>query len=335
MNMLLLHLRCWCSWCIIICCSFFAIDPLQAQSDRPRPEQLLIETYWQYAYTLHLETGTVVHQADDNSDLVVVFHYDSVFQLYNHGLMLDGRWTCDNGQLRFPFKQVDSYRLTAATNQYLELSFNPPNSAGTFLYHFTAIERPIAMFPRREGELPEVLIEERAAKKSGIALRSAKRKERKSIFWWRNEIVEPIRTPIQVEITGGGYYGGVDPVLRDHIVIKSDGRLVQEFMTKNRGLTVTKKDIPREELELFVNWLEDQQFFDMERQYDCTSRMCDKRKDITPKPTPLRVCITYGIKRKMVTVTIWGKDKNGERYVEYPPQIDNIVDAVQRMANRI
>jgi hypothetical protein len=37
----------------------------------------------------------------------------------------------------------------------------------------------------------------------------------------------------------------------------------------------------------------------------------------------------------MVTVAIFGKDKHGEQYVEYPPQIDHIVDTVQRMASRI
>jgi hypothetical protein len=320
-----------CSVVLFFCC----FVGLKAQNEAQRPENMLIETYWQYAYTLHLETGTVVHQAEDNYQLFVVFHYDSLFRLYNNGLMLEGNWSIDKGQLKFPFRQVDSYRLIAATANYLELGFSPPNTSATYIYHFNAEERPVGMFSRRDGELPEVVIKEKAKNRVQLLAKAEKSRKRFKVpFLKKQEEAAPL-TPIQIEITGGGYYGGVDPVLRDHIVIKSDGRLVQEFMTKGRGLTVTKKDIPREELELFVAWAEEQKFFDMERQYDCKSKLCDKRKDIKPRPTPLRVTITYGIKRKMVTVAIFGKDKSGERYVDYPPQIDNIVDAVQRMASRI
>jgi hypothetical protein len=305
----------------------------KAQNDVQRPENMLIETYWQYTYTLHLETGTVVHQADDSYQLYVIFHYDSLFRLYNNGLMLEGKWSVNQGQLKFPFRQVDTYRLTAATSEFLELSFSPPNTRATYVYHFTAEERPVGMFSRREGELQEVVIKEKAKSRAGLLAKAEKSRKMKLKFRKKQE--EKPLTPIQIEITGGGYYGGVDPVLRDHIVIKSDGRLVQEFMTKGRGLMVTKKDIPRQELEAFVAWAEEQKFFDLERQYDCKSVLCDKRKDIKPTPTPLRVTITYGIRRKMVTVSIYGRDKTGERYVDYPPQIDNIVDAVQRMASRI
>ena len=305
---------------------------LYSQADVQTPENMLIETYWHYAYTMHLESGTVVHQADDNYQLAVIFHYDSIFNLYNNGLQVEGRWSIEKGQLTWPFRQINQYRLMSATAQALEISFNPPNSTGTFLYHFVAEERPLGMFARREGELPEVLIKEKAASRTGLFTSSSKKAKKKKA---KVEEERTVSLPIQIEITGGGYYGGVDPVLRDHIVIKSNGRLVQEFMTKNRGLMVTKKDIPRTELEAFVTWAEQQKFFDLERQYDCTSKLCDKRKDINPKPTPLRVCITYGNRRKMVTVSIYGKDKNGDRYVDYPPQIDNIVDAVQRMASRI
>jgi hypothetical protein len=304
-------------------------ENLVAQNELPKAEHLLIETYWHYDYTIHLETGTAVHQADDYYDLYVIFHYDSIFRLYNNGLMIDGKWSMQNGQLKWPFRQVENYRVISVTPEGLELSFTPVNGTGTMLYHFTAEDKPSVMFARREGELPEILIRE---KKQGLFTKATKRNKRGRN---KNQDSAPPTVPIQIEITGGGYYGGVDPVLRDHITIKSNGRLVQEFMTKGRGLMVIKKDIPRAELEAFVAWCEEQKFFDFERQYDCTSTLCDKRKSIKPAPTPLRVCITYGPRRKMVTVAIFGKDKHGERYVDYPPQIDHIVDAVQRMASRI
>jgi hypothetical protein len=302
---------------------------LSAQNDIQKPENMLIETYWQYGYTLHLESGTVVHQSDPSYPLVVIFHYDSVYRLYNNGLQIEGKWHIANGQMHFPFRQLDKYRLTSANAHSMELAFNPPNNKGTFIYHFVATTVPLGMFSKRDGELAEVVILEKLKRNKAVKA-SKKSKKQKA-----KEEALALKTPIQIEITGGGYYGGIDPVLRDHIVIKSNGRLVQEIMTKERGLIVHKKDIPRDELEAFVVWAEQQSFFDFERQYDCKSNLCDKRKLKTPKPTPLRICITYGNRRKMVTVAIWGKDKTGDKYVDYPPQIDNIVEAVQRMANRI
>jgi hypothetical protein len=307
-----------------------------AQQSRDKQENALIETYWKYCYTVHLETGTTVHQADAGYELFVVFHYDSLFRLYNNGLNTEGKWTLNQGQLDFAFKQTNQYQITAVTAHYLEISFRPANTTGTFLYHFSAEKQPMGMFSRRKGELAEVTVTEKAKKKAKQDTAAKPEKEARNWFWWRDKTYDtPAPTPIQIEITGGGYYGGVDPVLRDHTVIHSNGRLVQEILTKKRGLTVTKKEIPRTELEAFVLWAEEQKFFDFERQYDCTSKLCDKRKGISPKPTPLRIIITHGARRKMVTIAIWGRDKTGEKYVDYPSQIDNIVDAVQRMANRI
>ncbi len=299
-----------------------------AQTALPSSEDLLIETYWHYDYTLHLETGTIVHQADEYYELYVIFHYDSLYRLYNNGLSLEGKWSMSGTILNWPYRQVKEHQVLSVSATALELSFKPVNGTGTMLYHFTAQPRPPGMFARREGELPEVVVREKPKNRVVTS-----EKKRRGLFKRKEEVATAPQIPIQIEVTGGGYYGGIDPVLRDHIVIKSNGRLVQEFMTKNRGLVVHKKNISRQQLEAFVAWCEEQKFFDMERQYDCTSKLCDKRKNIKPAPTPLRICITYGPRRKMVTVTIWGKDKHGERYVNYPPQIDSIVDAVQRMAN--
>ncbi|HEB62439.1 MAG TPA: hypothetical protein ENI82_04720 [Bacteroidetes bacterium] len=54
-----------------------------------------------------------------------------------------------------------------------------------------------------------------------------------------------------------------------------------------------------------------------------------------PTPIPLRLVIAYGTRKKVITISIWGKDKNSVHYVNYPPALDNIIDAIQRMANRI
>ena len=59
-----------------------------------------------------------------------------------------------------------------------------------------------------------------------------------------------------------------------------------------------------------------------------------KRKAKKPTPIPLRVVVAYGTRKKVVTISIWGKDKNNIKYVNYPDSIDNIIDAIQKMAVR-
>ena len=48
-----------------------------------------------------------------------------------------------------------------------------------------------------------------------FGIRKKKRKKRQEIF-------EEKPIYINIELTGGGYYGGIDPVLKDIIHIKSD-----------------------------------------------------------------------------------------------------------------
>jgi hypothetical protein len=98
---------------------------------------------------------------------------------------------------------------------------------------------------------------------------------------------------------------------------------------------VRKTKIPKDELEKFLEWAaSEQRFFELENSYDCKTPDCEKRKTVKPLPVPLRLRIAKGDRVKMITVSIWGLDKNGRRYVGYPPELDRIVDAIQRMANR-
>ncbi|MEM9824058.1 MAG: hypothetical protein AAF985_23435, partial [Bacteroidota bacterium] len=119
------------------------------------------------------------------------------------------------------------------------------------------------------------------------------------------------------------------------IQIKSDGRLIKEHKSLNKGLPVTKKDIPREELEQFAEFVIAQNFFEFDRIYDCTAGGCQKRKHTKPTPIPLRLAIAYGARKKVVTISIWGRDKYNIQYVDYPPALESIIEAIQRMAHRI
>jgi hypothetical protein len=198
------------------------------------------------------------------------------------------------------------------------------------------VESKDAPFVKSANELPDVIVEslkKKSNKKGWFAFGKKKKKRKKRR---QTELVEkPVY--ISIELIGGGFYGGVDPVLKDYIYIKSNGRLIKEFKSLYGGLIVTKKDIPREEIEQFAEYIVSQNFFEFEQIYDCKSSSCQKRKKSKPTPIPLRIAVAYGSRKKVVTISIWGKDGNNRRqnFVDYPPALDNIIDAIQRMAHRI
>jgi len=293
-------------------------------------ERQIVETKWRYTYALHLESNTIIHQAEESYEYFLHFRYDYRFEQYLNGTMSRGPWSLDGSMLSYQFKKIAQFEIANIDKQTLVLEFNQPNAKGTYQYHFVKVESKDAPFVKAANELPDIIVERMnpAERRRRLAARrKKKRKKRKS----KTEDKEYI----SIELIGGGYYGGVDPVLRDYIHIKSSGRLVKEFKSAEKGLIVTKKNIPRTELEDFADYILSKDFFNMERIYDCEAGYCQKRKQQKPSPVPLRLAVAYGDKKKVITIAIWGKDKNNVRYVEYPASLDYIIEAIQKMAHRI
>ena len=247
--------------------------------------------------------------------------------------MSKGTYSIDGSNLLYSFKHIKKFEVAEVTNNSLVLEFTQSNSKGTYQYHFIRVESKDAPFVKPAYELPDVLVETINPKKRKLFSFGKKKKKRRRK---KNRKKEKKNLPyISIELVGGGYYGGMDPVIRDFIHIKSDGRLIKEFKTVNKGLSVTKKNIPRTELEQFAEYVVAQKFFDYDRIYDCNTSFCQKRKHTKPRPIPLRLAIAYGKKKKVITISIWGKDKHNLQFVDYPPALENIIDAIQRMAQRI
>ncbi len=308
----------------------------------PVDEQRLLETKWRYTYTLHLESNTVVHRADDQYDWYLYFRYDNTFWEYLNGELRQGRWFIEGRRLHYAFRNVPDFKLAQVSARLLVLEFQQPTSRGTYQYHFVRVDSREAPFERPANQLPEVLVEDERPRQPGPSrwwAYAAKKKRRKwlaSLFARKKSVVPTQYEPyIAIELIGGGFYGGIDPVLKDYIVIKNDGRLIKEFQSVHNGLVVTRKYIPREELEAFARYILEQGFFEMERLYDCSSHICEMRKRQAPRPIPLRLAVSYGERRKVVTIAIWGKDDTGIQYVDYPPALDAIIEAIQRMASRV
>ncbi len=297
----------------------------KAQSFTSYDANLLRETKWRYSYMLHVESDMVLHKAGNTYQYFLYFRFDNSYQQFLNGNYMMGAWNLANNQLSYAFQNIDNFHVAHLTTESLVMEFERPNSKGRFQYCFvnTENEHP---FPKPLNELPLVKVKE---------------KKVFSLPWWvkefqHNKAKEPQKEPpyINIELVGGGYAGSIDPVTRDYIRIKTDGRLIQERQNKSNGLIVNKRDIPREELERFCEFVVSQNFFEYEREYDCKDNACQSRKKYKPAPIPLRLSIAYGTRKKVVTVSIWGIDERRMRYVDYPPALDNIIDAIQRFALR-
>lgn len=323
----------------LLCLSFLLITGCLAYAQRSEvgwgkqyksvDERLIAETKWRYTYAMHMESNTIIHQAEDYYEYYLHFRYDYVVEQYLNGRMTRGPWSVDGSALNYAFKKIEQFEVANIDKQTLVMEFKQPNSKGTYQYHFVRVESKDAPFVKAANELPDIIVEKLspAERRRRLAARRKQRKNRKQ--------KEANQEYISIELIGGGYYGGIDPVLRDYIHIKSSGRLVKEFKSRNRGLMVTKKDIQRSELEEFAEYILAQDFFNLERIYDCEDAFCQKRKQAKPTPIPLRLAVAYGNKKKVVTIAIWGRDKQNVRYVEYPEVLDFIIESIQRMAHRI
>lgn len=297
-------------------------------------ERKLIETKWKYTYALHLESNTIIHRAEDTYEYFLFFRYNYKYQEYLNGKFSKGNWNLSQNELLYSFKHIEKFTISTVNKKVLILEFTQPNSRGTYQYHFVKVASEDSPFVKPPNELPDVNVEainpQKSAKKWWVFNKPKKKtKKSKKITPKKNEPY------ISIEVIGGGFYGGINPTYRDYIHIKNDGRLIKEYKSRENGLVVTKRNIPREELEKFAEYVVSQDFFNMDRIYGCQSEICQNRQKKKPSPIPLRLAIAYKDQRKVITINIFGKDNRNIRYVDYPPALDKIIAAIQKMAFRM
>lgn len=324
-------------------------------------ENKLANTTWRYTYTAHAQSNTVIHKAEKGYDYYLNLKYDGTLEHYLNGRYYKSEWRLNaaKNEIYYNFRQVSWWRIATFTDKQLVLEFSM-NNKSSYRYYFVAIPKKEAPFILAPNELPQVDVETYVgdtktsrvaqlaeARKNKLADKKAKKNAKKAAREAKKnkkggdkpkkqpkEKTPPPPPPvyIQIELVGGGYYGGIDPVYSSFIKIETDGRLVKEIKTEKRGLVKTKKTIPRKDLETFLAWVDTHNFFTYEMYYNCKTSVCNKRLNLDPRPIPMRLVITYGDRRKVVTVSIFGKDENNLQYVDYPKDLDEIVDAIQRMA---
>lgn len=294
--------------------------------------EVLKETFWQYESTIHAGSGKVVHQGLSHYPAFLYFEYDFKADVHHLGVNFSKIWSLQGSVLEIPFRNQNKFCADLPDASHLHLMYASEVNGERFIYRFVMVDAEDTPFIRPWYELPTVHLNKD---------RKYSSRDRpwyyffKRLFRQKQEAsVEPL-VPIRIEISGGGYYGGINPVFRQFTTIQSDGRLIQEILTAKDGLRVIRKNIPRSELESFAKWIESKGFFELEKAYDCEDHLCTRRLTQKPKPVPLHLLVRYGDRKHLLTVSIWGPDHNKIQYVAYPELINEIVLTVQKMADRI
>ena len=354
---------------LLACVAWGGPSPVLAQAaggedarvDSALIERTIVEAKWRYVYTVHVGSNTVIHEAGSDYDFYLYWRYDYTAEEYLNGRYERKAWALAGDQIVYPFRNVNVFRVAQAGREKLALEFKQPNSKGLYQYHFARVSDDDAPFIKPVNQLPTVMVE-------GVSKQKRKRRKlkgsevagvKKTRRWWpfgrnrerraerkterlaeRRERRErrvsasgAVATDMMIELTGGGYFGGIDPVMRDHTVIKPGGRLVKEFKTVQTDLRRTAADIDVDAYNRLAEFIEDKGFFDLERVYDCSSEACTARKRLKPTPVPLRIAVSDGKRKKVVNVAIWGQDERGVRYVDYPEELEAVIQAVLNVSN--
>ncbi len=295
------------------------------ESELPKiDENMFMETRWKYTKTYHPASNTTIHEASKGYEFFVYFKYDFNYQTYLNGTLEKGNWLIDakGSEIYFEFRNLRWWKVTKIDKKNLELEFKI--GKGVFRYTFVeATKEETEFFNDKdlgiEGFADLAEISNEAAKKE-----KAKKK--------MNDITPPAPPAIEIQLVGGGYFGGLDPVLKDYIHLKTNGRLVREVETMQNGLQKSAKDIPREDMEKLIEFIEKKGFFDMSSTYDCTSGDCQRRKKAKPTPVPLTLVVRHGNKKKVVVITVYGQDDRRGQYVDYPKELDLIIQNIRLLA---
>ncbi len=331
------------------------------QVDSAVIERTIVEAKWRYVYTMHVGSNTIIHEAGEDYDFFLYFRYDYTAEEFLNGRYERKAWALAGDQIFYPFRNVNVFRVARAGREALALEFQQPNSKGLYQYHFVRVEDADAPFIKPVNQLPTVMVEgvtkqrRKQLKLDGSEVAGVKKNRR----WWpfrrkgdpseakqerqqrREERREERRenrdgiaaADLMIEMTGGGFFGGIDPVMRDHTVIKPGGRMVKEFKTVQTDLRSVATDLDVAEYNRLAEFIESKGFYDLDRMYDCSSEACVNRKRQKPTPVPLRIAVSNGKRKKVVNIAIWGEDNRGIRYVDYPDELEAVIQAVLKVSN--
>jgi hypothetical protein len=134
---------------------------------------------------------------------------------------------------------------------------------------------------------------------------------------------------IEIFVSGGGFYAGVNPKMYDRLTIYHSGLVHREFKTKLQGEQIEEKKLSKEELKKLAQFIIDMGFFDYNNVYDCNVKDmdCKTRMKSKPEPVALSVSVAIGARRKRIYVAFFAP-KMERNYVAYPASLEKIIEAI-------
>ena len=339
----------WALLLIFALFSSFALAQLPASQYAAVQESRLMQTQWRYTYTTHAGSNTIIHKADADYRHYIFLKFDGSVQTYLHGRILHGKWALNEAknQLFYEFRRLKWWHIVEHGDKLLVLEYVLANGVA-YRYHFVPLpESEWRVFERSPFDLPDVIVvrdpkaepKERyryrnttdAPGKRPLSMAQIRREARRQARLAKNP-PPPQEEFLQIELVGGGFIAGLDRVYKNNLVIKTNGQVVKEYHTELQGYTISRRTIARKTLEDLVAYIDSKKFFEMPPTFGCVSGECQERMQRPPRPIALRIAVTRGHTRKLVSLPIWDGRGVENSPIPYPPALDSIVRAIENVA---
>ena len=138
-------------------------------------------------------------------------------------------------------------------------------------------------------------------------------------------------TFIEISLTGGGIYGGINPTIENVKEIKNNGEILLSSKALYTGSQKYSKKNSRAQVEDLAGYIMDRDFFKMRDVYDCRKwdKNCESRKSNYPPAVPLTISVTIGNLSKTITVTVFEKGA-----ADYPKNLEAIVTKINEAVDQ-
>lgn len=303
-----------------------------AQRDSLFFQHQFSNTRWKFSYTLHVDKNEVLFKDDEEYEHQIWFKYDGNSYTFLNGQMITDRWNAQPKEfvLTYNFSKRTNWLVAECNEQILALEYKSKTRNTYRLYFFRLADTSTQYFTYNLGEKPEIqYFKPVVTPKPKDSNETESQAQNKTSLFPAKEIKSaPNGNFMQIELLGGGFLEKENVVLRNLIKIENDGTILRQILTEKEGLKTFKSNMGRAKLEKLMAFIESQSFFEMNAQYNCANFECYNRLKEQPKPVELRLAITYGSVRKLITISIWEGVNHQKHWIDYPKEIDLIINEI-------
>lgn len=140
---------------------------------------------------------------------------------------------------------------------------------------------------------------------------------------------------IEIYVSGGGLYGGMNPKQYDRLMIYQNGLVQREYKSKLGGVQNYETKITKEELTKLAQYIVDMGYYDFEDEYVCDKDdvACKQRMQQNPSPIPLKISVSIGVRRKNIDIDFYAP-KLEKKWIDYPNNLEKILNAIYSVTEK-